>query len=187
MTFDTVVLMKKSKSAKRINSPVELSKEKDIKYGVVKDGFTENFFKSTRTDQFYRNMYAKMDKRQLPQTSEEGVRKVQNSDGKYAFMIDSTTADYWVNKKPCNLYSFRLGSALECHKYAFAVNKESSTLQSQLDDALEHLKSNGELERLKAKWWPHECSAAAAARAFGITQLNVLLVIVGTVIASRLM
>jgi len=76
MTFDTVVLMKKSPTAARINSPVELSKHSDIKYGVVKDGFTDNFFKHS-DKQFYKDMYAKMDRNDLPQTSGEGVRKVR--------------------------------------------------------------------------------------------------------------
>ena len=103
-------------------------------------------------------------------------------------MIDSSTAEYWVNKKPCNLYMFRLGSALDCHKYAFAVKKDprqvhdANNLWSRMQRAIHHLKSNGELERLKAKWWPHECSGAAG---LGY-QLNVLLVIGGAVlIAAR--
>jgi len=189
MTFYTVVVMKKTESAKRINSPAELSNQTDIKYGVVKDGFTQNFFK-TSDKLFYTEMYQKMDETQLPSTSGDGVRKVQDSDGKYAFVIESSTADYWVDKKPCDLYSFRLGSALDCHKYAFAVKKDPrqnnnpNNLWSRMQRAIHHLKSTGDLESLTAKWWPHECSAAAAA--FSITQLNVLLVIIGAIIARRL-
>jgi len=116
--------------------------------------------------------------------------QVQDSDGKYAFMIDSSTAEYWVNKKPCDLYMFRLGSALDCHKYAFAVKKNpaqntnSNNLWSRMQRAIHHLKSNGELERLKAKWWPHECSGAGA---LFVSQLNALLAAVASavVIASR--
>jgi len=189
MTFDTVVLMKKSSSMSRINTPVDMSKEAKIEYLVVKDGFTENFFK--RSDkQFYKKMYEKMDQSRLLQTSEDGVRKVQSGDGQYAFMIDSSTAEYWVQKKPCDLYSFRLGSALDCHKYAFAVKKDprqnnnNNNLWSRLQRAIHALKSTGELEALKAKWWPHECSAAAAV--FSIIELNVLLVISSTIIARRL-
>ena len=181
--------MKKSASVQRINSPVELLERSDIAYGLVKDGFTDNFFnKSDKV--FYKNMYRKVDKSQLPLTSGEGVRKVRGSDGKYAFMIDSSTAEYWVNKEPCDLYTFRLGSALHCHEYAFAVKKEPSqnlnanNLWSRLERAIKQLKSDGELERLKAAWWPHECSAAA--EAFSITELNVLLVVMTTVIAHRL-
>jgi len=188
MTFETVALVKKSKSAKRINSPAELSQRTDITYGVVKDGFTEDFFR--RSDrQFYREMYQKMDKSRLPLTSRDGVHAVQDSDGKYAFMIDSSTADYWVNKQPCDLYSFRLGSALDCHKYAFAVKRDprqnfnDNNLWSRIHRAMNALKSSGDLESLRAKWWPDECSAAAAA--FSISQLNFLLAVISTVTALR--
>jgi len=129
-------------------------------------------------------MYNKMDKSQFPLTSADGVRKVRESDGKYAFMIDSSTAEYWVQKKPCDLYSFVLGSDLDCHKYAFAVKKDprqninSNNLWSRLQRAIDTLKGNGELERLKAKWWPHECSAAAT------THLSILLLIIATIFAA---
>lgn len=182
MTFDTVVLMKKTPAMKRINSPTELAERKDIKYGLVKAGFTENFFKKSE-NRFYRDMYAKMEKN-LPQNSKEGVDRVKASDGKYAFMIDSSTAEYWVSKKPCDLYSFRLGSSLGCHKYAFAVRKGQGVLKARLERAIRELMSSGELERLKAKWWPHECSAAAAA--FDMAQLSVLLVSLTSITALRL-
>jgi len=162
MTFETVVLMKKNASMERIKSPIEIYDNSEIQYLLVKDGFTENFFKRS-DNQFYRDMYAKMDKNKLPNTSRKGVETVQKGDGKHAFMIDSSTADYWVNKQPCDLYSFRLNSALGCHKYAFAVkkdprqNNDNNNLWWRLQRALFVLKSTGELERLRAKWWPHEC------------------------------
>jgi len=188
MTFDTVVLMKKTSSMKRVNSVAEMVKQTGIEYGLVKDGFTENFFKNSQ-NQFYEDMYNKMDKTKFPNTSRAGVMKVKESDGKYAFMIDSSTAEYWVNKEPCDLYSFRLGSALDCHKYALAVKERSPQhpnhqLKLKVEDAIRDLKSKGELERLKDKWWPHECSAAAAI--FNMTELNVLLVIISAVTARHL-
>jgi len=181
--------MKKSASVKRINSSAELAKRSDITYGLVKDGFTDNFFNKTNK-QFYKDMYRKMDKSRLPLTSQGGVSKVRESNGKYSFMIESSTAEYWVNKKPCDLYTFRLGSALDCHKYAFAVKKDprenlnTNNLWFRLERAIKKLKGDGELERLKAKWWPHECSAAAAA--FSITKVIVFLVIISSVVARRL-
>ena len=169
MTFDTVVLMKKSDTSDRINSSVELFQHADIDYGLVKDGFTENFFRQSG-NRFYREIYENMDKTQLPLTSADGVRKVQDSDGKYAFIIDSSTAEYWVNKEPCNLYSFRLGSALDCHKYAFAVKKNPrqnhnvNNLWSRLQRALPALESSGELERLKATRGLSSSSSSSALR-----------------------
>jgi len=75
MTFDTVVLMKKTASLKSFSSMVELVERTDISYGLVKDGFTDNFFK-TSDILFFRDLYHRMDKSRLPLTSRDGVRKV---------------------------------------------------------------------------------------------------------------
>jgi len=56
MTYGTIVLMKKTLSMKRINSPIEMFEHRDIKYLVVKDGVTGNFFKYS-DKQFYMNTY----------------------------------------------------------------------------------------------------------------------------------
>jgi ABC-type amino acid transport substrate-binding protein len=160
MTFDTIVLLKKDPATMKIRSAAELFNQTDIKYGVVKDGFTENFFKSTTQD-IYKNMYGRMEKSDFPSTSAQGVKKVQDGNGKFAFIIESSTADYWMNRKPCDLVSFRLGSALPYHTYSFAVNKNKPDLKKSLNDAIELLKSKGEHDVLRAKWWPTECSTAS--------------------------
>jgi ABC-type amino acid transport substrate-binding protein len=159
MTFDTIVLLKKDPTTVKIRSAAELRNHSDIKCGVVKDGFTENFFKTTQQD-IYKNMYSAMDKDKFPTTSAEGVKQVQNGNGKFAFIIESSTADYWMNHKPCDLVSFRLGSALPYHNYSFAVRKGNTELKSKLNEAIRELKSKGEHDVLRAKWWPTECSAA---------------------------
>jgi ABC-type amino acid transport substrate-binding protein len=159
MTFDTIVLLKKDPSTAGIRSAAELIKRTDIKCGVVKDGFTENFFKTTQQD-VYKKMYSDMDKDKFPTTSADGVKQVRNGNGKFAFIIESSTADYWMNQKPCDLTSFRLGSALPYHNYSFAV-KKNSPLKERLNTAIRELKSKGEHDVLRAKWWPTECSTAS--------------------------
>ena len=44
---------------------------------------------------------------------------VRNSDGKYAFIIESSTADYWVNKEPCDLV--KVGDNFNAKSYGFAL------------------------------------------------------------------
>jgi len=75
MTFDTMVLMKKTSSVERFSSMVELVERSDITFALVKDGFTDNFFKHS-DNQYFRELYERMDKSRLPLTSGEGVRKV---------------------------------------------------------------------------------------------------------------
>lgn len=162
MTFDTIVLLKKEAESLGIRSALQLynkQNETKIKYGVVKDGFTENFFKTAQQD-IYRNMYLSMDKSQFPPTSGEGVKRVREENGKFAFVIESSTAEYWMNQKPCDLISFRLGSSLPYHNYSFAVKRGNSDIREKLNEAIRSLKSKGEHDVLKAKWWPTECSAS---------------------------
>ena len=45
--------------------------------------------------------------------------KVRDSDGKYAFIIESSTADYWVNKEPCDLIT--VGENFNEKSYGFAL------------------------------------------------------------------
>jgi len=49
-----------------------------------------------------------------------------------------------------------------CHEEV-SKRPHNNNVRSRLERATHHPESSGELERLKVKWWPHECSATAAA------------------------
>lgn len=180
MTFDSLVLMHKHAPTSDIRSAADLHKRNaEVKVGVVKDGFTENFFK-TSPQQVYKDMYSSMDKEAFPTTASEGVKKVREQKGKYAFVIEGSTADYWINSKPCDLMAFRLGSALPYHDYSFAI-KKNADFKSDLNDAIRELKSQGEHDMLRAKWWPTQCSGATS---FGATALSSLLALLTAAVGA---
>lgn len=181
MTFDSLILTKKNASS-TIRSAAELHKADHIKVGVVKDGFTENFFK-TNQQEVYKEMYARMDKDLFPTTAAEGVKKVQEGNGKYAFVIEGSTADFWINKKPCDLTAFRLGSALPYHDYAFAIRR-GGDFRTELNTAIKELKSKGEHDTLRAKWWPTDCSGA---KSFGLSSLLAILTAVVAAVRFQLL
>jgi hypothetical protein len=52
-------------------------------------------------------------------TTEEGVAKVRNSKGKYAFLLESTMNDYYNQKKPCN--TMKVGGDLDSKGYGIAT------------------------------------------------------------------
>jgi len=185
MTFDTVVLLKKDPLTAKIRSAFDLLNQSDVKYGVVKDGFTENFFKHSQQD-IYKKMYAAMDKNSFPTTSANGVKLVREGNGKFAFIIESSTADYWMNRSPCDLISFRLGSALPYHNYSFAVKKGSTDLKNRLNNAIQTLKSKGEHDVLRAKWWPTECSTANYRPTYTIGSLVCGLLVAFMAVTKRL-
>ena len=82
MTYGTIVLMKKTLSMKRINSPIEMFEHKDIKYLVVKDGVTGNFFKYS-DKQFYMNTYT-------PKWTIHGFLRTQTACRRYKTATAST-------------------------------------------------------------------------------------------------
>lgn len=53
------------------------------------------------------------------ETTEEGVTRVQNSKGKYAFLLESTMNDYYNQKKNCN--TMKVGGDLDFKGYGIAT------------------------------------------------------------------
>jgi len=53
------------------------------------------------------------------QTTDEGVLRVRNSKGKYAFLLESTMNDYYNQKKPCN--TMKVGGDLDSKGYGIAT------------------------------------------------------------------
>ena len=52
-------------------------------------------------------------------TTEEGVRRVRDSKGKYAFLLESTMNDYHNQRKPCN--TMKVGGNLDSKGYGIAT------------------------------------------------------------------
>ena len=54
---------------------------------------------------------------------EEGVKRVQESNGKYAFLLESVYNDFYNNKKPCD--TMKVGNPLNRNHYGIATRKYS--------------------------------------------------------------
>jgi ionotropic glutamate receptor len=130
----------------------DLAKQNKIKYGTLDGGSTQEFFKQSNYST-YRRMYANMILN-LPsvfaKSTHEGVQRVQNTpDGSYAFLMESTTIDYLVERncelttvdKWFNNIEYGIAMPLDC-PYRTAIN-----------DAILALQENGQLNDLKNKWW----------------------------------
>lgn len=166
MNFGTVVVVKDSgDGTTSINEVEDLADQNEIKYGVVKGGETESFFKRALGDDYAR-MWQQMtnDQTSLVQTVNAGIQKVRDSDGKYAFIMESITAEYWVNKSPCNLRQIGKEN-VNPQSYGLALRKDSD-LKESLDTALSDLETEGVIGELKDKWWKGDCSGASPAAAF---------------------
>lgn len=51
--------------------------------------------------------------------TKDGVKKVRESKGKYAFLLESTMNDYYNQKKPCN--TMKVGDNLDSKGYGVAT------------------------------------------------------------------
>lgn len=70
----------------------------------------------------YRKMWNYMSTASPPvmvKTVEEGVERVRNSKGKYAFLIESSMNNYYNNRKPCD--TVRVGGDLNLEGFGIAT------------------------------------------------------------------
>jgi hypothetical protein len=106
----------------------------------------------------------------------EGVERVrkgfQKPDGTvvpFAFITEGSTAEYYVNTHPCDLFSVPL--KMEPRGYALAAKKNWS-LTTSVNNAILKMRSNGQLESLRRKWWSGTCSGGIRQRGFGALVLS---------------
>ena len=91
-------------------------------------------------------------------SAKEGVERVRQSNGDFAFHSDSNTLEYHrILKKPCNLVEIgTFGGAF----VGWGLQKHSK-IKDVVDKAILHLYGSGEIERLTKKWWKGECTEDA--------------------------
>ena len=84
------------------------------------------------------------------------VRTIE--DGKFAAIVESPTARYLVNRKPCDLFDISANGFMDMHM-AFAFPKNSN-LTRDVNMALIKLTETGKLKEIVEKWFDEqaECS-----------------------------
>eukprot|EP00094_Tigriopus_californicus_P004677 TCALIF_04499-PA protein Name:"Similar to GluRIA Glutamate receptor 1 (Drosophila melanogaster)" AED:0.23 eAED:0.23 QI:77/0.88/0.9/1/1/0.9/10/441/909 len=131
-----------------INSADDLSLQTEIEYGALSGGSTVSFFKNSKIS-VYARMWEFMSSRPyvLTNTTAEGIQRVRDSKGKYAYLIESTGNEYTNERYPCD--TMKVGKNLDAKGYGIATAKGSDPINF----AVLTLKENGELAKLKNKWW----------------------------------
>ncbi|KAK7495315.1 hypothetical protein BaRGS_00013497, partial [Batillaria attramentaria] len=132
-----------------VESADDLAKQSEIAYGMVESGSTRKFFETSGVAT-YQKMWNYMSTATPPvmvKTVEEGVERVRNSKGKYAFLIESSMNNYYNNRKPCD--TVRVGA-----REARPLKQECSHRNLELISyATLKMKEDGTLHRLETKWW----------------------------------
>ena len=145
-----------------IKSVEDLVGQEEIWYGLQKGGSTSKFFANSdnevihKLNTFMTGVHAD---EVLVGGNDEGVEKVEEMEGKYAFFMESSSIDYIVERR-CNLT--KVGSPLDSKGYGIAT-KQGSPYKPLLDAAILQLQEGGNLHTLKTKWWKQKRGGGACA------------------------
>merc|ERR550519_248720 len=128
----------------------DLAEQSDIKYGSVKGGSTYAFFKDNVNEPYARMANQMMhDPEVFTKTNSEGIDRVLNSSGNYAFILESPSAQYPAGQN-CDLY--QVGGLLNSKGYGIAV-APNSPLLNDINIAILRLNEAGVIEQLEYKWF----------------------------------
>ncbi|XP_059169165.1 glutamate receptor 3-like isoform X2 [Physella acuta] len=135
-----------------INSADDLVGHPTIKYGTKKTGTSWKFFEKSTIDTFKR-MKEEMEQRGdevLCTEYKEGVQKVRESKGTYAFLLESAMNTYYSQQEPCD--TMMVGDRLDNKGYGVAT-RVNYHLRHNINIGVLTLKERGELIKLTQKWW----------------------------------
>lgn len=141
-----------------IRTMYDLARQSDVEYGFTKLSPARQYFESSSLNStVHKRMWEFMNSRPhvFVKSEEEGIEKVRTFGGKYVFLTDANKVDYINTQRPCN--TIRLGDAVGIRNLAIALPK-GSFLRKHLDSAITHLAEQGELDKLKKKWWTEKSS-----------------------------
>lgn len=132
-----------------IASVEDLAEQSEISYGALEGGSTMSFFRDSKMDT-YRKIWRFMEGKKhtvFTKTYEDGIRRVIQ--GNYAFLAESTTIDYIVNRN-CNLT--QIGDLLDSKGYGIATTR-GSPWRDALSLAILEMQEKSVIHTLYNKWW----------------------------------
>nr|CAI5844229.1 unnamed protein product [Callosobruchus analis] len=134
-----------------INSAEDLASQTEVEYGTLYHGATWDFFRRSQIT-LYSKMWEFMSSRKhvFVKTYNEGIKRVRQSKGKYALLIESPKNDYINEREPCD--TMKVGRNLDSKGFGIATPL-GSPLRDAINLAVLSLTEDGELTKLKNKWW----------------------------------
>ncbi|KAH8364845.1 hypothetical protein KR084_012569, partial [Drosophila pseudotakahashii] len=134
-----------------IKTPEDLAMQTDVNYGTLLHGSTWEFFRRSQIG-LHNKMWEYMNANQhhSVHTYDEGIRRVRTSKGKYALLVESPKNEYVNARPPCD--TMKVGRNIDTKGFGVAT-PIGSPLRKRLNEAVLTLKENGELLRIRNKWW----------------------------------
>ena len=143
-----------------IESVEDLAAQSKIWYGAVNGGSTASFFERSNEEVYQKIssfMYGINQAEVMVKSNDEGVEKVLESEGNYAFFMESAQIEYLQERK-CKLS--QVGGLLDNKGYGVAT-KIGTPYKPMLDQAILKLMESGTLHKMKVKWWKQKRGGGA--------------------------
>ncbi|ALC43617.1 Glu-RIB [Drosophila busckii] len=169
-TANLAAFLTVERMATPINSAEDLAMQTEVQYGTLLHGSTWDFFKRS-TIGLHHKMWESMNSRKhvFVNTYDEGIKRVRNSKGKYALLVESPKNEYVNARQPCD--TMKVGANLDTKGFGIATPL-GSALKDPINRAVLALKENGELIRLRNKWWYEKAECTANKDAQGHNELS---------------
>ena len=135
-----------------ISSVEDLAKSR-IKYGSISSGSTASFFRDSNSP-FYKKLWKNMASfdNSMVNSNSEGVSKVIQESGGYAFFMESTSIEYQVERN-CKLT--QIGGLLDSKSYGIAM-PQGSRLRSLVSSAIIKLRDRASNEFSRRSQSPYK-------------------------------
>jgi len=157
----TVLYHKSSRQSRRIYTVEDFLDHKDIKLGVYGFGSSKKFFENSDIYTYQRIYeYMESDPTVYTNSNREGIERVKDEAGAYAYFIESSSAEYITNRV-CDLRI--VGGNLDSRSYGIVLQK-GSPYRKDLNVALLTLMEEGTLSKLKFKWWEQKDGGGACSK-----------------------
>ncbi|XP_068908894.1 glutamate receptor ionotropic, kainate 2 isoform X4 [Tenebrio molitor] len=150
-------------TVERMDSPIEsaddLAKQTKIKYGALRGGSTAAFFRDSNFST-YQRMWSFMESQRpsvFTASNVEGVERVVKGKGGYAFLMESTSIEYVIERN-CELT--QVGGMLDSKGYGIAM-PPNSPFRTAISGAILKLQEEGKLHILKTRWWKEKRGGGA--------------------------
>ncbi|KAJ6638984.1 Glutamate receptor ionotropic, kainate 2 [Pseudolycoriella hygida] len=133
-----------------IESAEDLAKQSTIKYGAVIGGSTLAFFQKSNFST-YQRMWTAMESSPsvFADNNKDGEERVYRGNRMYAFLMESTTIEYIIERK-CNLT--QIGGLLDSKGYGIAL-PVNSPYRTHISQTILKMQERGQLQKLKKVWW----------------------------------
>ena len=154
-----IAILIRKDNAGNIRSFKDLADQSDIKYGTYRMSATANSFAQS-TDPVIRKMHLEMSRNPdvFVSNAKEGVDRVNTT--RYAFLVESTFAEY-LSKMYCELTYIEDRNNYFPRQYAIAMPKDS-IYTPKFNTAIKKLKTSGQLDRIKARYWRDRCTESTS-------------------------